>query len=95
MDDHTDALLRSLKRQGAEYSDVMIKGPETLAVGRLVLDPYSATVYSSSPLTFAAIHDLLGQGLTMEEAIERVAYPNNPEKWTDPSADDVLPIAAE
>ena len=95
MDDHTDALLRSLKRQGAEYSDVMIKGPETLAVGRLVLDPYSATVYSSSPLTFAAIHDLLGQGLTMEEAIERVAYPNNPEKWTDPSVDDALPIAAE
>lgn len=96
MDDYTDALLRSLKRQGSEYSDVMIKGPETLAVGRLVLDPYSATVYSSSPLTFAAIHDLLEQGLTMEEAIERVAYPNNPEKWTDHGADDdALPIAAE
>jgi len=95
MDDYTDALLRSLKRQGSEYSDVMIKGPDTLAVGRLVLDPYSATVYSSSPRTFAAIHDLLAQGLTMEEAIERVAYPDNPEKWTDPSADEALPIAAE
>jgi conjugal transfer ATP-binding protein TraC len=81
MDDYTDALLRSLKRNGTEYSDVMIKGPDTLAVGRLVLDPYSATVFSSSPKTFAAIHDLLGQGLTMEEAIERVAYPDNPEKW--------------
>ena len=31
----------------------------------------------------------------MEEAIERVAYPDNPEKWTDPSADEALPIAAE
>jgi len=93
MDDYTDALLRSLKRNGSEYSDVMIKGPETLAVGRLVLDPYSATVYSSSPRTFAAIHDLLAQGLTMEEAIERIAYPESPEKWSD--ADDGLAIAAE
>lgn len=96
MDDHTDALLRSLKRQGVEYSDVMIKGPDTLAVGRLVLDPYSATVYSSSPRTFAAIRELVGQGMTMDAAIERVAYPENPEKWSEAGiADDALPIAAE
>ena len=93
MDDHTDALLRSLKRQGVEYSDVLIKGPDMLASGRLVLDPYSATVYSSSPRTFAAIHELLDQGLTMEAAIERIAFPDNPEKWND-GADD-LAIAAE
>ncbi|MBD3753080.1 MAG: ATP-binding protein, partial [Micrococcales bacterium] len=94
MDDYTDALMRSLKRNGVEYSDVLIKGPESMAVGRLVLDPYSATVFSSSPRTFAAIHDLLDHGLTMEEAIERVAYPENPEKWSD-AGDDALPIAAE
>ena len=92
MDDYTDALLRSLKRNGVEYSDVMIKGPDTLTVGRLVLDPYSGTVYSSSPRTFAQIHELLGQGLTMEEAIERVAFPNNPEKW---GASEGVPMAAE
>jgi conjugal transfer ATP-binding protein TraC len=92
MDDYTDALLRSLKRNGVEYSDVMIKGPDTLTVGRLVLDPYSGTVYSSSPRTFAQIHDLLGQGLTMEEAIERVAFPNNPETW---GASEGVPMAAE
>lgn len=94
MDDYTDALMRSLKRNGLEYSDVLIKGPETMSVGRLVLDPYSGTVFSSSPRTFAAIHDLLDQGLTMEEAIERIAYPDNPEKWSD-AGDDALPIAAE
>jgi conjugal transfer ATP-binding protein TraC len=93
MDDHTDALLRSLKRQGVEYSDVLIKGPDMLATGRLVLDPYSATVFSSSPRTFAAIHELLEQGLTMEAAIERIAFPDNPEKWSD--GHDDLPIAAE
>ena len=73
MDAYTEALLRSLKRSGSEYSDVLIKGPETLAVGRLVLDPYSATLYSSSPRVFAAIERLLGEGVSIDEAIERVA----------------------
>jgi conjugal transfer ATP-binding protein TraC len=81
MDDYTDALLRSLKINGREYSDILIKGPETLAVGRLVLDPFSATVYSSSPAVYAAIEDLVAQGLSMDEVIERIAFPDNPEKW--------------
>ncbi|WP_313808091.1 type IV secretion system protein TraC [Sphingobium sp.] len=93
MDDYTDALLRSLKRNGFEYSDIMIKGPETLAVGRLVLDTYSATLFSSSPRTFAAIEHLVGDGLTMEQAIERVAFPDMPEKWSADPGD--LPLAAE
>ena len=76
MDSHTEALLRSLKRSGSDYSDILIKGPETLAVGRLVLDPYSATLYSSSPQIFAAIERLIEAGLPMDEAIERVAYPD-------------------
>ncbi len=94
MDDHTDALLRSLKRNGTEYSDILIKGPETLAVGRLVLDPYSAALYSSSPETFARIEGLIADGLSMGEAIERAAYPENPEKWA-ANADRDLAIAAE
>lgn len=77
----TETLMRSLKRNGVEYSDVMIKGPETLAIGRLVLDPYSATIYSSSPKTFAQIEGLVDQGLPMEAAIERVAYPDDPSQW--------------
>lgn len=75
MDPYTESLLRSLKRNGAEYSDIMIKGPDSQAVGRLVLDKYSATLYSSSPQTFAAIEHLIETGMSMDEAIERVAYP--------------------
>ena len=75
MDPYTESLLRSLKRNGVEYSDIMIKGPDTLAVGRLVLDPYSATLYSSSPAVFGRIERLIEDGFTMNEAIERVAYP--------------------
>src|SRR3546814_532561 len=93
MDDYTDALLRSLKINGREYSDILIKGPETLAVGRLVLDPFSATVYSSSPAIYAAIEALVARGLSMDEAIERVAFPGNPEKWASHEQVDVAEAA--
>ncbi len=76
MDSYTEMLIRSLKRNGTEYSDVLIKGPETLAVGRLVLDPYSATLYSSSPYVFAQIEDLVREGVDLADAIERVAFPD-------------------
>lgn len=76
MDRYTETLLRSLKRNGTEYSDILIKGPETLALGRLVLDPYSATLYSSSPRTFSAIEELVRAGLPLPDAIERVAFPD-------------------
>ena len=56
--------------------------PETLAVGRLVLDPYSATVFSSSPQVFAAVERLVESGFPMAQAIERIAYPDDPGKWS-------------
>ena len=94
MDAGTEALLRSLKRNGVEYSDIMIKGPETLAVGRLVLDPYSATVYSSSPKVYASIEALVARGLPIGEAVERVAFGKAAEDWPANDAD-ALAVAAE
>ena len=75
MDNFTDALLRSLKRNGTDYSDILIRGPDTQTVCRLVLDPFSATLYSSSPQTYARIEAEVERGLSMAEAIEAVAYP--------------------
>jgi conjugal transfer ATP-binding protein TraC len=80
MDGYTEALLRSLKRNGSEYSDLLIKGPDTLAVGRLVLDPFSAALYSSSPQVFSAIEAHIAQGLSVEEAVERVAFPDGADR---------------
>ena len=76
MDTATETLIRSLKRNGVEYSELLIKGPDTQAPGRLVLDPFSATVFSSSPQTFADIERLTQAGLTIGEAIERIAFPS-------------------
>jgi conjugal transfer ATP-binding protein TraC len=76
MDAPTETIIRSLKRNGTEYSEVFIKGPETAALGRLVLDPYSATIYSSSPATFARIEAMTAGGMTTAEAVERIAFPD-------------------
>ena len=73
MDDRTESLIRSLKRSGQEYSEVFIRGPEVQALGRLVLDPYSATLFSSSPDVYAAIERRLAAGETIAQAIEAVA----------------------
>ncbi|MFC0590796.1 type IV secretion system protein TraC [Novosphingobium aquiterrae] len=75
MDERTETLIRSLKRSGSAYSEVFIKGPETEAIGRLVLDDYSATLFSSSPATFAAIDAEIARGLQLADAIERIAFP--------------------
>nr|WP_238474160.1 type IV secretion system protein TraC [Altericroceibacterium spongiae] len=74
MDHYTESLLRSLKRNGVDYSDVLVTGPDTQFVGRLVLDPFSATLYSSSPDVFAKIERLVHTGLAMPDAIEAVAF---------------------
>lgn len=78
MDGYTEGLVRSLKRNGTEYSDLLIRGPDMMAVGRLVLDRYSATLYSSSPEVYGEIERLIATGLPIEEAIESVAFDHTP-----------------
>ena len=73
MDDRTESLIRSLKRSGTEYSEVFIRGPEVQALGRLVLDPYSATLFSSSPETYAAIEGAVAGGASIADAIAEIA----------------------
>lgn len=76
----TTALVRSLKRNGTEYSELLIRGPDVEAVGRLVLDEYSSTLYSSSPLVFGKIEEYLADGLSMDEAVEKVAFEGRPDE---------------
>ena len=77
IDDRTESLIRSLKRSGNEYSEVFIRGPEVQALGRLVLDRFSATLFSSSPDTYAAIEREIAAGATTAEAIAAVAAEMN------------------
>ncbi|HHQ42094.1 MAG TPA: type IV secretion system protein TraC [Chromatiales bacterium] len=66
-------VVRSLKTLGGRYSEMAIYGPGGLAVGRLVLDPYARTLYSSKAEDWTAVEALVREGASVEEAVERLA----------------------
>ncbi|MEL7322575.1 MAG: type IV secretion system protein TraC [Pseudomonadota bacterium] len=74
VDDHTADIIRSLSVSSGEYSEMLIIGPHGKHVGRLVLDPYSVTLFSSDAQIFAEIEALEARGFTPEEAVEAVAF---------------------
>lgn len=76
MNAFTEAQIRSLKRNGSEYSDVLVRGPDCEFIGRLVLDKFSATLFSSSPKVFHDIEEMVREGFSMADAIEGVAFPD-------------------
>jgi len=82
-------LLKSLRTSTGEYSEAMIQGPNGRAVGRLVLDPFAGTLYSTTPAVYNAIEQLVGQGHSLQEAVRLVAFkaaPGRPDAQTDGQA---------
>ncbi len=53
-----------------------------------------AGTFQAGALNFKVYEAMVADGLSMDEAIERIAFPENPEKWTMPAAD-AAAIAAE
>lgn len=73
MDPSMERTLRSLRTEQGQYAEIMIKGPKGFAVGRLILDEFSKILYSTKADEFAAVQDLVTRGLSLKEAIQRVA----------------------
>ncbi|MDP4154223.1 MAG: type IV secretion system protein TraC [Bacillota bacterium] len=73
MDPNMERTLRSLRTEQGKYAEIMIKGPKGFAVGRLILDEFSKILYSTKADEFAAVQDLVAQGLSLKEAIQRIA----------------------
>jgi conjugal transfer ATP-binding protein TraC len=78
IDDATMTLMKSLKVVEGEYSEMVIMVPGGRFLGRLILDPYSATLYSSKPQVFAAIDGLRQAGTPLRDAVQEVAYRGAP-----------------
>ncbi|MEM1148654.1 MAG: type IV secretion system protein TraC, partial [Pseudomonadota bacterium] len=78
VDEHTADIIRSLSVSAGEYSEMLIMGPNGKHVGRLVLDKYSVTLFSSDAKTFAEIEALERQGVSAEDAVEAVAFGQSP-----------------
>lgn len=68
-----EELLKTVHTKQGHYAEVMIAGPDGYAVGRLHLDPFSQMLYSTKAEDYAAALDLMADGLSLEDAITRLA----------------------
>lgn len=73
VDDATMTLLKSLKVVDGEFSEMVIMGPDGKFLARLVLDPYSVTLFSTTPAVFERVKRLEASGLPLSQAVEQVA----------------------
>lgn len=72
-DENQIHLIKSLNVVPGKYSECLISSSNGYVVGRLILDPYSKILYSTSPTEFAAVQKLVKSGLTVHKAVEEVA----------------------
>lgn len=73
LDDSQINLIKSLNVVPGKYSECLISSSSGYVVGRLILDPYSKILYSTSPTEFAAVQNLVKSGLSVNKAVEEVA----------------------
>lgn len=77
--DHaTMEFLKSLRMDPGVFAEMLIQGPAARFLARLILDPFSVTLYSTRPEVFAAIEQLQAQGAPLHEAVRRVAFRDSP-----------------
>ncbi len=71
MNEYKERVLSSLRKEDGKYSEMFIhnKGTGFFSVARLKLDPFSGTLYSTSPEAFQAVQELQEQGLSIIEAV--------------------------
>ena len=72
MDDGLQELLLSLDKQDGMYSELAIKGPEGVSVGRLIVDPFSEKLYSTQGAEFQFVQDAQARGLSLVEAVDEL-----------------------
>jgi len=72
MDAFSERLFKSLRKTD-DYSECIIKGPSGLSVHRIIFDPYSRILYSSKGEEYEAVKKLVTEGLTLRDAIAKVA----------------------
>lgn len=72
LDDGLKRILASVRTEEGLYSEIFISSPAGQGVGRLVVDPYSLLVYSSTPSDWRAIERHRASGLSVAQAIDAV-----------------------
>lgn len=72
---HVKKCLKSLRMEKGKYSEAFIYNKATgfCSVVQLKLDPYSATLFSTSADNFKAIQDLERKGFSLGDAVEKIS----------------------
>ncbi len=71
LDDFGYEMLRSVHTTPGLYSEIFIHTPGGYGIGRLIVDPFSYYLYSTTPKDVIRIERYLEQGLPITEAIEQ------------------------
>jgi len=71
-------VMRSLRTSQGEFSEAFIRGPGFKALGRLVLDRFSLTLYSTKPETLFAVEQRVKAGEDVADAVRAVAFSEEP-----------------
>ena len=73
-DAYAAKILSGLTTQAGHYSEVYVKvGDQAAVVGRLMLDRFSMTAYSTKAEVFDAVQKARSRGLPIAEALESVS----------------------
>lgn len=74
VDAHQLKIAQSLEKRDGEFSEVMIKGPAYNFSGRLILDPFSAELFTTKGEDFAKVKDLMDAGIPVGEALNQIIF---------------------
>ena len=66
-------LLRSIHTIHGKYSEVATYSPDGMAIGRLIVDPFTEKLYSTKGTEFDFIQQRVKQGATLAQAVEELA----------------------
>lgn len=73
MEESEMKLLRSVHTIHGKYSEVATYSPDGMAIGRLIVDPFTEKLYSTKGTEFDAIQKMVKQGMTLPQAVEQLA----------------------
>ena len=65
-------LIRSISMVPGKYAEMLLYSTGIRLVGKLVLDPYSQTLFSTDSKDFSFIRELQNEGLSLDQAIEEL-----------------------
>ena len=72
VDEQARDLLMSVDTVQGKYSEIAIRGPGGLSIGRLIVDRFTEKLYSTQAQEFQYVQDRVAAGRTIDQAVEEL-----------------------